>query len=375
MKAIRILTINDIHLGHNTNKTANIINNLNSFFHTHHKKISKVDMISINGDIWDKLLISYSQDHALVVAWLTQLVAYCSVHKIKLRILEGTPSHDWSQTKFLTEVVYNLKQEVDYKYINTLTIEKLDDLNLTILYVPDEYKPDATDTYNDVLKLMQDNHLTKVDVCMMHGAFNYQLPIELKSSHDEESYLNIVRYFIAIGHIHIPSVFSRIIAPGSFDRIAHNEEHDKGAMLFTIANGEFSYEFLVNKNAKLYVTYDYMDKTNVEDIIKDVELKLKGLEPSSGVRIRVNEDVFLKKSLRAISDKYKNYFITIEKKSIDTKNKENKVLLEEVEDTAFNITKDNVKFLLFKEIESNNTLTEKQIKIANEEFDRVYNLL
>ena len=124
MKPINILTLNDIHLGHNKNKTENIISNLNAFFKLYHKKISKVDIISINGDIWDKLLISYSHDHSLIVAWLTQLVSYCAIYKIKLRILEGTPSHDWSQTKFLTEVVNNLKGELDYKYINTLYIEK-----------------------------------------------------------------------------------------------------------------------------------------------------------------------------------------------------------------------------------------------------------
>ena len=47
----------------------------------------------------------------------------------------------------------------------------------------------------------------------------------------------------------ISSVFERILAQGSFDRLAHNEEEDKGGIVVTIdkVNGNHSYRFIKNE--------------------------------------------------------------------------------------------------------------------------------
>lgn len=373
MKKINILNLTDIHLGHNRNRTYNIINNLIHFFKVNLNKIKKVDMIVITGDVFHRLLNTYSEDYLMSIKWLTELIRFCSDNKIKLRILEGTPSHDWKQCSILNDIVQNLKEDVDFKYIDTLYVEKINDLNLSICYLPDEYRHDAKDTYTEVLNILKENHLLKVDIMFGHGAFKYQMPDENISYHDETSYINIVKYLISFGHIHTPSSFGIIKAPGSFDRTAHGEEHDKGAMLYTIEKGECSFEFLVNKLALKFITFNYTKEDNIENIVNDVEKRIYKIEEGSFVRLLVNNNVFLSKSIKSLKNKYPNYTVEITKESEKKEQLSTRKVLDVIlEDSTFSITKDNIEVLLFKEL-GNLTKTPIDLKIAKEEFDRIFN--
>jgi DNA repair exonuclease SbcCD nuclease subunit len=96
---VNILNLSDIHLGHDKNKTEDIILNLRRFFKTYNSKLKTLDLLTISGDIFDKLLTTNSADYHLAYEWLTELVLLCKRYGIKLRILEGTPSHDWQQAQ------------------------------------------------------------------------------------------------------------------------------------------------------------------------------------------------------------------------------------------------------------------------------------
>ena len=109
---ISYLVLSDIHLGHNINKTENIINNLQIYFKENYKEFSKLDMICIAGDVFDKLLVSSSIDFLLATEWLTELIVFCKQHDIILRILEGTPSHDRNQSKVITSIIKKLNIEL-----------------------------------------------------------------------------------------------------------------------------------------------------------------------------------------------------------------------------------------------------------------------
>lgn len=373
------LEISDIHLGHDGNKTITILEHLEMFFKEHHKTISKVNVININGDIFDKLLLRSSIDFKLSMDWLCELMWFCSLYNIKLRILEGTASHDWKQAKNLQDTLKSYKiidkesnLKLDFKYIDTLHIEYMEEFDIHILYVPDDYKKDSTETYLEILELMKQNNITEVDFVKLHGAFNYQLPIKLPSNHNEKDYESITKYCINSGHIHTPSVFGKIICSGSFDRICHGEEHDKGGVLVNIVNGELTYKFLVNKNATIYKTFDYINLNDIEDIIKDLDTEIKKYPINSKIRIFVNDDVFLKKSIEELTKRFKHYVIKVEKKTTNENNKKIKILEDDVEDTSFNITPENIKELLFKEM-TKYELDSLSKNICNEEFDNIFN--
>ena len=369
---ISYLCISDIHLGHKSNKTEYIVDNLHSYFQEYDKLISKVDIIFIAGDIFDTLLSNNSYDYLLATSWLTELITYCQLNKIKLRILEGTPSHDWHQAKLISTIVDKLKIDIDYRYITTLYIEDMKDLGIHILYIPDEYKPKAKDTYQDVISLMGEHGISMVDIAIMHGQFNYQLPmVKLESSHNEDDYLKLVRYYINIGHIHVGSIYNRIIANGSFDRLAHGEEGDKGAIIcYLHPDGSMSFKFLINKHAMVYKSLDYSKEYNVDKILKHIDKDVKNLKENSQIRLILNSSVMLSSNIKTLKDKYPYLNFKILTEDGSNKLKLGDQILEEQKIESFSITKDNIKELLYNELKVMD-LSKNELDIIEEELSKV----
>ena len=194
---LNALCLSDIHLGNNVNTTEEIVINLKKFFAKHNKLIKQCKIIFLAGDVYDKLLVNGSRSFIVSLEWLTWLAMYCKQHDIKLRILEGTPSHDWRQVSVLNTTLRELKIDIDFKYIDTLAIEYMPEYDINILYIPDEYKHVASETFEEVQELLKSHGLTKVDLIIMHGQFHHQLPmITLDSSHNEDDYINICKHYI-----------------------------------------------------------------------------------------------------------------------------------------------------------------------------------
>jgi len=366
-KKISYVVLSDIHLGHDNNKTDNIVNNLRYYFKVNHNAFKVLDVIFLAGDLFDKLLVNYSVEYLLIMEWLSELILYCKHNNIKLRVLEGTPSHDWNQAKAISTTIDKLNTDIDYKYISTLNIEHMSDLGINVLYVPDEYKHKASDTFIDVIKLLNENNLEKVDITIMHGQFNYQLPVALENSHNEEDYLNITKYYVSIGHIHSFSVYLRIIAQGSFDRLAHNEEEDKGGVLIDIYNtGDMQYRFIKNTRAKQFLTYS-LTNMDIEEIRILLDSKFKLLKEQTHVRLIVDRDTNLKSILTPLKEKYINHIIKIEY----VKDKEEAIVTTESNVIiSFSIDRSNIEFLLTAEMEQYN-LDKNKMLIFKEELSSV----
>lgn len=363
-KDINYLVLTDIHLGHPRNHTDNIIFNLERFFITYHKELVKLDILFIAGDIFDRLLSSRSIEYRHIMTWLSNTLLWCRDNGIKLRILYGTPSHDNDQVASFTDVASKLAPDADYKYINTLYIEHMVDLDINILYVPDEFRHKASDTYLEVGKLLKESKLAEVDIAIMHGCFSYQMPIlkDMDFVHKESDYLDIVKHYIAIGHIHTSSVYERIIAPGSFDRLAHGEEENKGAILFHLGkDGNDSFKFLENSKALPFLTYSYSNETETE-ILKDLKKKVARLPNGSNIRVELRNDTELLKNLKSIVDIYPNLVFKFKTNTEVIKKID---ILETVENKAFAITKDNIVKLMEDELE----LNKEEKEIFNKELE------
>lgn len=254
-KSLTIAAVSDIHLGHPNNKAEDIVAGLDAAF-PDDEETDKLDLIVLVGDVFDRLLNVPNEDIYHIDRWIARLLLLCAKRNIKLRVLEGTPSHDWKQSSSFERIKSVLQCELDFKYVSTLSIERIDSLGIDVLYVPDEWEITTDKTLEQVKELLASKGLEKVDYAFMHGQFEYQLPAHIKKlpRHDSSEYLKLVKDFIFIGHIHIHSVFDRIIAQGSFDRLSHGEEGPKGHVRSIVNKIAREYFFIENKLAKIYKT-------------------------------------------------------------------------------------------------------------------------
>ncbi len=289
-KKVVYLVLSDVHLGHPRNKTTNIINNLIAYFNNFSDRsdLAKLDILFIAGDLLDRLIDAGSDDLYEILIFAQALVNFCKRNRIRLRILEGTPSHDRRQSRLITSIASVMNNGADVKWISTVLIEKIEELDLSILYVPDEFTSSTEITKEIVKDVLKQNNLNQVDIAIMHGMFKYQMAnIPGKHDvHDEDFYLSIVKHFINIGHIHTFSTFLRIIAQGSFDRLTQNEEEKKGAVKVTIRDDKKDYyEFIPNNNAKVFKTIT-LQSNDVDDALRQIQIEMKKVPDDSYIRIR-----------------------------------------------------------------------------------------
>lgn len=301
---LRIAVISDIHLGHPNTTTMEIIANLERAF-PDNAETGELDIVFLAGDIFDRLLYLPDENVLEIRLWINRFLRICKRRDVAVRVLEGTPSHDWGQSKIFSSVNEIGQIGADLAYQNTLCIEYIERFGIHVLYVPDEWEFETDDTWLQVTQLLKDHGLERVDYAVMHGAFGYQLPSHVSvPTHKEERYLSIVNHYVFIGHVHKHSSYDRILVPGSFDRLCHGEEETKGHLRVTVRkNADDEILFVPNEHAKRYVTINCEGLT-LEDALAEIERKCEGLPKGSFTRIQAKKDDGIINSLDTLKDQY-----------------------------------------------------------------------
>lgn len=305
----------------------------------------ELDMIIIAGDFFDKGLELSDDNVLLIQEFIRDLLELCKLHKVKLRVLEGTPSHDRKQSLqfgFVNGIMGD--NGADFKYINELSIVYEEDLDLNFLYVPDECYPTTAEIWEEVQNLLKEKGLEKVDFAIMHGAFRYQYPdIQTIDCHDEKNYLGITKYNIFIGHVHTMSSYERIVAQGSFDRLEHGYEEPKGfvKLVFDITGEKTHVEFIENELAKLYIEID-VTRVELDKVRKLVMERIAGSPVDSYFKLALPEDDAYKAIFRALAKEFSTH--NWSSKNVKKKKKESVS-----DDISFNVvtpSRDNISDLL-----------------------------
>lgn len=350
----------DVHLGHRQTKTEHIVSSLEMMFPDDNTTRS-LDIIFMSGDYFDRVLSASSMDYFLICEYTSRLLSLCKRRNIKLRFLEGTPSHDYNQCAIFD--VMNESIGADYRYVKTLELEHIEGLDIDVIYIPDEYNHDNEITKQEVIDLMDRNQISMVDYVIMHGMFDHQLPEHVMGNvHDFEFYNSIVRYNVYCGHVHQHSVRGNLIVPGSVDRYTFGDECDKGHIRFEVDGEDVQNTFVINKNAKIY-KYVHIDVNSFqteemlcEHIYNTAEsiVSVDKLPFGSNIRFRLNKSHEISQYVDVVKKKYPGInwdWATKDKSTVDQQlPKIREVVTEDLK--TINITKSNIVELTFKEVTS-----------------------
>lgn len=289
---IKKIVMGDIHLGHPNTPTLHIIATLESIFRDTTEN-QDLDMVILEGDVFDRQLQVPDEEVYQIRLWIARFLQWAKRNDIVVRVLEGTPSHDWKQSRLFTHINELAGIGADVKHITRLSIERIERFDATFLYIPDEWKPTCEETWADVKRLLANEGLESVDFTVMHGMFPHQMPKNVRSKmdmHDPENYLSITNRYVYIGHVHTQSQYQRILAAGSVERLAHGEERSKGYYRVVVRdNGQDDIVFVENKHAKRYVTVDCVG-LSLEEARDKVDHAIKRLPNESHVRVRCRKN-------------------------------------------------------------------------------------
>lgn len=281
---LRIAVLSDIHIGHRRTPTTKIIDSLRTAL-PNNAETAALDVIFLSGDVFDDLLAMNSPAVWEAEFWVTELLRLCSKYDIALRVLEGTPGHDWKQSRMFPKLKELTGLDVDLEYVDTLCIRHIERYGISVLYVPDELPGSTENTLSQVRELLKAQGLTKVDFAIMHGQFGFQIPAAAKApKHNEKAYLELVKHLIFIGHDHTHKRYERIFVPGSIERLKHLEEGPKGHLRAEVwPSGEFNLEFRENTEAQKYVTVSV--KPELDETIQFLDDLTDELPAGSHIRI------------------------------------------------------------------------------------------
>lgn len=303
-KKLRIGVASDLHFGH-PRVPASFIRD-NWFKHVNDEVMASLDILVLAGDVYDKLLSLNNTQVYDIDLWMYQLLVMCKKHDVTLFILEGTESHDREQSKrfmLINEAVGKVQAKIHY--ISDLTVWYEERFDMNFLFVPDEWHHDPKETLRQIHTLLETKGIKQVDFSFMHGNFSYQLPLVSNApKHDEQSYLDITKYLIFIGHVHTRSQFERIHAQGSFDRLKHNEEEPKGFLIATLySNGQTEVEFIENTGAKRFDTINCLGLT-VEETLNKAYALADRIPNDSYIRLYVDKQNPIVKNLNILKARY-----------------------------------------------------------------------
>lgn len=352
----RLGVISDVHLGHARTPSSAIIASLDKYI-SNANFMTQIDALFVSGDLFDRLLTVPAIEMDYINDWIKRLLTLSAKLKVPIRVLEGTPSHDWKQPRILKELnsIYNINADIEYYDELSIVYDK--SLDMVIGYVPDEWRESCDQTEKEFRDLLATKGYSQVDVLVMHGMFEFQIPkAAAKSvSHFVESgWEPLVRHAIIIGHDHRHKHSGIIVVPGSWERLSHNEEGPKGGLIVDICQeGVFVYH-LINQLARLYLTVDGVSKTDIE-VIAEVEEKLKQFaalnHPEGRLRVKYSRHYDLTDKLI----EWKNAFLdVIVEGSSESEKTETVAELEKsfkLENGAINIHKDNILGMILREVD------------------------
>ena len=325
--AFAFASFSDLHWGHRRNDTERMIQAFDKSVYGN-GLLSYIKLLVLAGDVFDRLLNLNDESIFAIDRWIARLLKRCAEAGVVLRVLEGTKSHDRAQSQRFEMLYEFLELKSDFRYVKDVEVEYIASLGCQVLFIPDEAHTSTVETKEVVQAMLQAKGLQQVDLAVMHGYFQHQLPYDTKegSYHDLAYYESIVKHWITIGHVHTRSRVGKALAQGSHDRLSHGEEEAKGFVVATCRHpGKDDAWFIDNHHAHVYRTVTCYDMT-AEHALAAIDAACEGIPTGSRVRIEAEPEHPVFESMLMLTNRWPLLHLTKHIKSKSEKTTVEKIL-------------------------------------------------
>lgn len=347
---MRLVNISDIHIGKKDDMR--LKEELEIFF-DYLKDTENIDMITISGDLFDRVLTANEYGTTLALEFIQRLIDLY-IPEIDIRIIKGTRSHDFNQLDILK--VFKEKAGSHFKIIEKNEVEVFN--GYKILYLPEEYPTDYDDFYKENLLGVEDK---VYDFIIGHGMIDFiaftgyeddsENRVHGTPTHKADDLIRVTKGPIIFGHIHEKQEYKdKIYYTGSYSRYSFDTPSEKGFMVFDIDDDDPSKSkmtFIENTKAPTYAVLD-IDKLNLEGIDDHVKYIKELSDKYDFVKIKTGNkaNLDIARSLTEKDSSIKVQSVNKEKETIKVDPK--------------------YEYILKKELPLNETIR----KFMNEEYDK-----
>lgn len=248
--------------------------------------------VAITGDLFDHQLSLNSRHARLAIDIIHSLVELVIVNNdANIILLKGTRSHDLDQIL----VFEPLTTQYENKFFIADTLSVLELEGYEFLLIPEEYMKNQEEYYEEAFE-------GKYDFILAHGflKFNCFSKNEVERTmpempiFDQEELCNVARVSI-FGHDHIHKSYrDQIYYNGSYSRLCHGEEDEKGALVIHIDEKKHKVERLINELAPIFKSVSLSKivkgELDFESCIKAILKQKKGVD---FLKIKISEEVVL----------------------------------------------------------------------------------
>lgn len=321
--------IADLHFG--TIEPATEYKILNEQFLNYLEKMNVLDIVSINGDIFDHKFMANSDAVIYAISFVQRLINICKAKDATLILISGTASHDADQLKIFVPFI---NQGCDLRIVNQ--VQFLFIKGKKILCIPEMYN--MGEAYYNTFLVRSGLY----DACYMHGTFKGSIygkdKRDLNSNRepvfDIEDFGNCKGPIIS-GHVHIRGTFKEDFHySGSPLRYKFGEEEEKGFFILIHNIKERKYllhfepitsfrydtinlDYMIDQDPKTIIDYlrklssegiDYLRIIITKNNPRTVELLKNFYRNKNNVKIETDfEQQRIKQELNTINKDYMKY--------------------------------------------------------------------
>lgn len=289
-RPIKLLMGSDFHFGVGGISPSEMVH---AFTKTIFPLIPEVDLFCINGDFFDDSVIFDSRGFDPIYELMFNILKLCEKHQTKLRVLQGTWSHDRNQCQKF-DLFYRVHGfTFDFRMVEVIDFEEIQfkDRSLRFMYVPDDI---GYATSEAALAAITDKMYSKgwdyVDYGCMHDFFDFTYPknIPINRRVYREDQFGFVRKAIDVGHVHQHRVgpLGFAYSNGSFDRTTAGDEDPKGLILFTDNVDGYKAQFIENKLAAVFDTLLFKEEDDTETIRNAIIEHLAKIKTERQINLR-----------------------------------------------------------------------------------------